>query len=160
MKRHVLSILVEDTFGALSRITELFSSRGYNLESICSGSSEEPKVQRLTLVCTEGEESMRKIIQMLKQIIFVYDVKLIKPEDSIQCELMLVKLKLPTQEHAGFLKAVAKFNPKVVHASEQRLCIQTVGLAEQLDQLLHLVRQYPVFRVSRTGEAAIHGKNF
>lgn len=156
MSKQVLSILIEDKFGALSRITELFSSRGYNLNSICSGACEEPNTQRLTLMCNESDENTRKIIQLLKQIIFVYDIKLIETQESIHSELMLVKLELSKDRQADFLKVAAQFNLKVMHSSDQSICVRAVGYAEELDKLLNLVRQYSVLRVSRTGEAAIH----
>ena len=90
--KKIISILVEDEFGALSRIIELFGSRGYNLHSICSGEARKKGLQRLTLVCYETDKNIKQIIKLLRNIIYIHDAKIIETDTSIHRELILVKV--------------------------------------------------------------------
>ena len=90
--KKIISILVEDEFGALSRIIELFGSRGYNLHSICSGEARKKGLQRLTLVCCETDKNIKQIIKLLRNIIYIHDAKIESAPNSSSTKIEIIFL--------------------------------------------------------------------
>lgn len=154
--RHVISILVEDRFGALSRIVELFTSRGYNLESISSGECEEKGTHRLTLVCTGEDRTIQQIIKLLKQIVYVVDVTDLTPRHSISRELVLVKMLIDNKSRSEILELINAYQGTIIEMNTTSVSFEAVGSAVQLDGLIDVFRQYKIVELARTGEAGIH----
>ena len=153
--RHVISILVEDKFGALARIVELFSSRGYNLESVCSGECEDSGAQRLTLVCRGDGHVIEHIIKKLQQIIYVFKVEDFLDYESITCELLLLKVKIKEGERSDILSLINAYKGDIIEMNGNSVSFKAVGSAAQLNGLMQVFRDYEILQLARTGEAAI-----
>ncbi|MBU2514499.1 acetolactate synthase small subunit [bacterium] len=154
--RHVISIVVEDQSGALARIVELFTSRGYNLESICSGEAEETGIHRLTLVTKGDDRKIRHIIRLLNNIVYVIEVTHLNPMYSISQELMLMKVKISPKIRSQVLQLIEAFGGTVVEMNLQSVSFRVVGQASKLDGVTQVFRDYKIIEMARTGEAAIH----
>ena len=155
-EKKIISLLVEDEFGALSRIVELFGSRGFNLHSICTGESREEGIQRMTLVCYESDKNIQQIIKVLKNIIYIYEAKLIELENSIHRELILVKVKLEKKNQTELLATIQALPASICITSKDWLCFQFYGEEPQINQMVkHFKSRYKIIEISRTGEAAL-----
>ena len=154
--RHVISIVVEDQSGALARIVELFTSRGYNLESICSGVAEEADIHRLTLVTQGDDRKIRHIMRLLNNIVYVLDVTHLDPSISISQELMLMKLRISPKIRSEILQLIEAFGGDIIEMNTETVSFQVIGSASKLDGVVETFRDYKIIEMARTGEAAIH----
>lgn len=154
--RHVISIVVEDQSGALARIVELFTSRGYNLESICSGVAEEAGIHRLTLVTQGDDRKIRHIMRLLNNIVYVLDVTHLDPSISISQELMLMKLRISPKIRSEILQLIEAFGGDIIEMNTETVSFQVIGSASKLDGVVETFRDYKIIEMARTGEAAIH----
>ena len=154
--RQVISILVEDRFGALARIVELFSSRGYNLDSICSGEAEMENAHRITIVTEGDDQKIEHIIKLLGNIVYVFDVKLLNPSATISRELALIKVKINSKNRNKLLQLIEAYDASIIEMNGQSVSFQVYGSASKLDGLTEVFREFSIIQLSRTGEAAIH----
>mgnify|MGYP001554715856 CR=1 FL=1 len=154
--RHVISIVVEDQSGALARIVELFTSRGYNLESICSGEAEEVGIHRLTLVTKGDDRKIRHIIRLLNNIVYVIEVTHLDPIASISQELMLMKVKINPKIRGKVLQLIEAYSADIIEMNGESVSFQIVGQASKLDGVTKVFREFEIIEMARTGEAAIH----
>jgi len=153
--RHVISVVVEDKFGALARIVELFTSRGYNLDSVCTGECEKEGTHRISLVATGDDGRIGHIIKLLNNIINVFEVVYLHPDTSISKELMLVKVKIDQKKRGELLQLVDALQGTILELNQESLCFQVVGSASNLDGIVQILREYEIIEMARTGEAAI-----
>ena len=153
--RHVISIVVEDRFGALARIVELFTSRGYNLDSICSGEAETEGVHRITIVTQGDDRKIRHIVKLLKNIVYVFEVTHLDPSEHLSRELMVARLKINSEVRGQVLQLINAYNGTIIEMNGDTLVFQVVGGAAQLDGVAQVFREYEIIEMARTGEAAI-----
>ncbi|MDH5560863.1 MAG: acetolactate synthase small subunit [Deltaproteobacteria bacterium] len=154
--KHTISILVDDQFGALARIVELFTSRGYNLDSICSGEAETLGTHRITIVTKGDDPKIKQIIKLLNNIIYVFEVTHLSPAETISGELMLAKLKITPEQRNEILQLIQVFEGQIIEMNGDSISFQVVGSASKLDGVTSILKDYELIAVSRTGEAAIH----
>lgn len=154
--KHVISILVEDRIGALARIVELFASRGYNLDSICSGDSEQPGAHRLTIVTRGNDQKIKHILRLLSNIVNVWDVTCLKPSYFITRELMMVKVKNTRSERATILQLISANLGSMIEMNNETISFEVLGSASKLDGIHQIFSEFEILELSRTGEAAIH----
>ena len=117
MEKRILSILVDNTSGVLSRVAGLFSRRGYNIDSITAGVTADDRYSRMTVVCEGDDQMMQQITKQLAKQEDVRDVKMLKPDDSVARELMLVKVAVKPEQRQGALSIADIFRAKVVDVS-------------------------------------------
>lgn len=154
--KYVISILMDDKIGALARITELFTSRGYNVDSICSGEAEKKDTHRLTLVTNGDDRKINHIIKLLKNIVYIFEVTLLKPIDSVSLELMLMKVSINPENRAQILQLINAYEASIIEMNGKSVSFQMVGSASLLDGLTDVFREFEILKLARTGEAAIH----
>lgn len=154
--KHVISILMEDKQGALARITELFTSRGYNVDSICSGVAEKEETHRLTLVTTGDDRKIRHIMKLLENIVYIFEVTHLKPIESIALELMLMKVRLNPENRGQILQLITAYDGNIIQMNGQSVSFRVLGSGSQLDGVTNVFREFETLELARTGEAAIH----
>jgi len=154
--KYVISILMDDKIGALARITELFTSRGYNVDSICSGEAENIGTHRLTLVTGGDDRKINHIIKLLKNIVYIFEVTLLKPDDSVSLELMLIKVKINPKNRAQIIQLANAYEASIIEMNGKSASFRVVGSASLLDGMTDVFREFEIIELSRTGEAAIH----
>ncbi|MFV0527945.1 MAG: acetolactate synthase small subunit [Lachnospiraceae bacterium] len=151
MKQRVFSILVDNTAGVLSRVAGLFSRRGFNIDSFTAGVTADPKFSRMTIVCTGDELVHQQIEKQLKKLVDVRDIKVLKPTESVNRELILVKLKVDQVQRQNVISIVNVFRAKIVDIGHESLVIELTGDSGKLEAFLSLVQGYEILELARTG---------
>ncbi|PCI29510.1 MAG: acetolactate synthase small subunit [SAR324 cluster bacterium] len=154
--KHVISILMEDRIGTLARIVELFSSRGYNVDSICSGEAERVGAHRLTLVIQGDDRKIGHITRLLNNLVNVWDVSHLHLSESMTRELMMAKVKFSHENRSTILQLINANQGAVIEMNKETISFEVVGSASQLDGITQIFREFELIELSRTGEAAIH----
>lgn len=156
MKPHTLSVLVENKAGVLSRVTGLFSRRGFNIESLAVGTCEEPGLSRITILCIGDDAQIEQVIKQLNKLIEVIKVSDITENDRVERELALVKVNAePGSGRAEVMQIAQIFRANVVDVGAKTVILQVVGDTNKIDALEKLLRQYGVIELVRTGKIGI-----
>ncbi|MFZ2725865.1 MAG: acetolactate synthase small subunit [Methylococcaceae bacterium] len=158
--RHIISILMENESGALSRVAGLFSARGYNIESLTVAATEDPSLSRMTLVTRGSENVIEQITKQLNKLIDV--VKLIDLVESphIERELMLVKLKTADNNRAEIRSIADIFRGRIIDVTPSSYIIEITGTSEKLDAFIATIDANTIIEVVRSGPTGIsRGEN-
>ncbi len=155
MMRHIISILIENESGALSRVAGLFSARGYNIESLTVAPTEDPSLSRMTLVTRGSEDVIAQITKQLNKLIDV--VKLIDLADSphIERELMMVKIKTTEQTRNDIRSVVDIFRGRILDVTPSSYVVEMTGSSEKLDAFTAAINHDTIIEVVRSGATGI-----
>ena len=151
MNKRILSILVENTAGVLSRVSGLFSRRGYNIDSLSVGITTDPNYSRMTVVCEGDDQMLQQITKQLAKQEDVRDVKVLEQDDSVARELMLVKVAVKPEQRQGALSVADIFRAKVVDVSKDSLIMEMTGSQNKLQAFVELMADYEILELARTG---------
>ncbi|PPD46392.1 MAG: acetolactate synthase small subunit [Methylobacter sp.] len=153
--RHIISILIENESGALSRVAGLFSARGYNIESLNVAITEDPSLSRMTLVTSGSEQVVEQIIKQLNKLIDV--VKLIDFAENTHIERELMMVKVKTTDHTrNEIRSLAEiFRGKVLDVTASTYVIEVTGPSEKLDAFVAAIAQETILEVVRSGPTGI-----
>lgn len=151
MKHRILSILVDNTSGVLSRVAGLFSRRGYNIDSLTVGVTADPKYSRMTVVASGDDQVLEQITRQLEKLVDVIDIKVLQPSESINRELILVKIKADASERQNIISIADIFRAKIVDVGTDSLIVELTGTQSKLDGFLNLLQGYEILELARTG---------
>ena len=151
MKRVVFSILVDNTSGVLSRISGLFSRRGYNIESLTVGVTADPRYSRMTVVSLGDQTVLEQIKNQLNKLEDVRDIKELKPGASVYRELMMVKVKANANDRPAISAISNIFRATIVDVGKDSLTVMLTGDQSKLDALINLLEDYEILELARTG---------
>ena len=151
MEKRILSILVGNTSGVLSRVAGLFSRRGYNIDSITAGVTADRRYSRMTVVCEGDDQMLQQITKQLAKQEDVRDVKVLEQDDSVARELMLVKVAVKPEQRQGALSVADIFRAKVVDVSKDSLIMEMTGSQNKLQAFVELMADYEILELARTG---------
>src|SRR3989337_3507463 len=152
--RHIVSVLVDNEFGVLSRVAGLFSGRGFNIESLCVPETIDPKVSRMTIVTTGDDQIIEQITKHLNKLINVIKVSDLTAEDHIERELAMIKVNVGEKDRAEILSIIDIFRAKVVDVSPKTYTIEMTGDAEKVNAITELLRPFGIKEIVRTGKVA------
>lgn len=155
MHRKVFQLLVDNTSGVLSRISGLFSRRGYNIESITAGVTADPRYSRITIVTSGDDEILEQIEKQLSKLIDIRDIKELKPEESVYRELAMIKVKASAEQRQGIVSIVDIFRAKIIDVAPECLIIEITGNQTKVDAFLDLLNGYEILELARTGIAGL-----
>lgn len=155
MHRKVLQLIVDNTSGVLSRISGLFSRRGYNIESITAGVTADPRYTRITIVTSGDDEIFKQIEKQVAKLVDVRDVKELKPSESVYRELAMIKVKASSEERQGVIAVAEIFRAKIVDVSKDSLIIELTGNQEKIEAFINLLDGYEILELARTGIAGL-----
>jgi acetolactate synthase-1/3 small subunit len=153
--KHTLSVLVENTPGALSRITGLFSGRGFNIESLCVAATLDPTLSHLTLVTKGDRPIIEQIIKQLRRLIDVYKVVDVSEGEFVEREMALIKVRAEDETRAEVLRTCDIFRCKVVDVSPRTYTVEVTGPESKLNAVIELLRPLGIKEISRTGTIAM-----
>ena len=153
--RHIISILLENEAGALSRVANLFSARGFNIECLTVAPTEDPSLSRLTLVTTGNEDIIEQIVKQLNKLIDV--VKLIDLTEGphIERELMLIKVKATGEQRAEMQRLTDIFRGRVIDVTDSTFTVELTGTSDKLDGFINAVHSDNILEVVRSGVTGI-----
>jgi acetolactate synthase-1/3 small subunit len=155
MKQHVVSALVENRAGTLSRVSGLFSRRGFNIDSLTVGETEDPSISRMTIAVTGDDAVLEQIVKQLEKLVDVIAVRELDPSSCLRREILLVKIKADEKTRPAVIEIAGIFRSRVVDVSQKTITIEATGAKEKLDGLLLLLRPYGVLELARTGLVAL-----
>ena len=155
MTRHTLSVLVEDKPGVLARVAGLFSRRGFNIESLAVGPTEQDDVSRMTIVVSVDELPLEQVTKQLNKLINVLKIVELEQSTAVQRELLLVKVRADATVRSQVLETVQMFRAKVVDVSPEALTVEATGTADKLDALRRMLEPYGIREMVQSGMVAI-----
>ncbi|NMB78541.1 MAG: acetolactate synthase small subunit [Methanomicrobiales archaeon] len=156
MKPHTLSVLVENKAGVLSRVTGLFSRRGFNIESLAVGPCEIPGMSRITIMVIADDNKIEQIMKQLNKLIDVIKVSDLTDNERVERELALIKVTAEQgSSRAEIMQVATIFRASIVDVSPKSLILQVIGDSDKIDALETLLRQYGVKEFVRTGTIGI-----
>ena len=155
MSRHTLSVLVQDQPGVLARIAGLFSRRGFNIESLAVGPTETPDVSRITLVVEVEGLPLEQVTKQLNKLVNVLKIVELEPENSVQREFMLVKVRADATTRSHVLEIVQLFRAGVVDVAPDAVTIEVTGSRDKLDALLRVLEPFGVRELVKSGAVAL-----
>ena len=152
---HTLSVLVEDRPGVLTRVAGLFSARGFNIDSLAVGPTEEPGLSRMTIVVDVDRKPLEQVTKQLNKLINVIKILEHEPGDSVERELMLVKVRAEGEMRARVMEICEVFRVKVTDVTHKTLTIEATGSPPKLESFLALLEDFGVVELARTGRIAL-----
>ena len=156
MKPHTLSVLVENKPGVLSRVTGLFSRRGFNIESLAVGTCEEPEMSRITIVVIGDDAKVEQVMKQLHKLIDVIKVSDLSENERVERELALIKVNAePGSSRAEVMQIASIFRAQIIDVGAKSVILQITGDTEKIDALEKLLRQFGVKELVRTGRIGI-----
>jgi len=153
--RHTLAALVENHFGVLARVAGLFSRRGFNIESLAVGPTEDATVSRMTIMI-EGDPRMRdQMVSQMNKLIDVICVQALAPEATVSRELALIKVRSEPRNRSEIMQIVDVFRGQIVDVGKESLMVELTGDEAKVGALLEVLADYGVLEVARTGAVAL-----
>ena len=151
MNKKVLSVLVDNTSGVLNRVAGLFSRRGYNIDSLTVGETENPLYSRMTIVVTGDDTILEQIVKQISKLEDVKRVDVLEPSGSVTRELILVKIKADATERPQVMAITEIFRANIVDVAKDSVMIEITGSQSKLSAFLSLVEDYHILELVRTG---------
>ena len=151
MNRKVFQLLVDNSSGVLSRISGLFSRRGYNIESITAGVTADPRYSRITIVAQGDDEILDQIEKQVAKLIEVRNVKVLEPSDSVYRELCLIKVEATEDNRENLISVANIFRANIVDVGPESLIIELTGNQSKIEAFMGLLKGYTISELARTG---------
>ena len=155
LNRHTLSVLVENQFGVLSRISGLFSARGYNIASLTVSETEDPTASIMTIVVEGDDRIIDQVKKQLNKLIEVIKVRDLTDTDYISRELALIKVSIDAQKRKEIIEIADIFKGHVVDISQDIIAIEVTGNSMKIDAVVSLLKDYDIKEMARTGRVAL-----
>jgi acetolactate synthase-1/3 small subunit len=152
---HTLSVLVEDKPGVLARVASLFSRRGYNIQSLAVGATEQKNMSRMTIVVNVEDSPLEQITKQLNKLVNVIKIVEQEPDNSVDRELALIKVRVDATTRSQVIEAVNLFRAKVVDVSTESLTIEATGTPGKLEALLRVLEPYGIRELVQSGVVSL-----
>ncbi len=153
--RHTISVLVHNHAGVLSRVSNLFSARGYNIDSLVVGVTDNSKVSRMTIVVRGDDRIIDQVEKQLNKLVDVIKVQDMTHEDFITRDLTLIKVKAEAASRTQVMEIVQCFDGKIVDVALKSFIIEVTGKESKINGIIELLKNYGIIEMVRTGEVAI-----
>ncbi len=153
--QHTISVLVENHFGVLARVAGLFSARGFNIDSLAVGETQDPEVSRMTVVANGDDRVVEQIMKQLNKLVDVIRVEDLTAQDLIARELVLIKIGANASTRNDIMHVVNTFRAKIVDVGPESMTIEVTGSEGKIDAMLELLRPFDLKEVVRTGQIAM-----
>jgi len=154
--KHVISVLVENKVGVLSRITGLFSGRGFNIESLAVGETENMAISRMTIVVSGDESILEQVRKQLDKVIDTIKVTDFTGTDYVERDLILIKVSALPGKRSEIIELVDVFRGKIIDVGQKDMIVEISGPEDRLEAVLNLLRPYGIKEVARTGRIAMN----
>jgi len=155
MMRHTISVLVENKFGVLSRISGLFSGRGYNIESLAVNETTDPNISIMTIVTRGDDRIVEQIIKQLRKLVNVLKVRDVSTMDHIEREMLLIKVHATQRTRSEIFNIVSTFRAKTIDITNESVVIEVTGANDKVLAFLKVLEPYGIIETVRTGGIAI-----
>lgn len=154
-RKHVLSLLVENKPGVLARIAGLFSRRGFNIDTLAVGPTEDPNVSRITLTVDGAVHPIDQVTKQLHKLVNVIKIRDMEPEQTIVREMAVFKVQASVENRAEIMEFAEIFRAKIIEVSRRTMTVEVTGTAKKIDAFERMIRPHGLIEMARTGEVAI-----
>ena len=155
MTQHVLSLLVEDKPGLLTRVAGLFARRGYNIHSLAVGTTEVEGLSRITLVIDVADSPLEQVTKQLEKLVDVIDVQDFRDEEYVDRELVLLRVGATSKTRAEVMQICDIFRAKIIDVQAEKLAIEVTGTENKINKFLSLMESFGISDLTRTGKIAL-----
>jgi len=155
MKKHILYALVENKAGVLARVAGLFSARGFNIDSLAVGETEDPRFSRMTIVVSGDDTVLEQVRKQLDKLVNVVKVQDFSGVPVVERDLLLARVTVPAEKRGQVLELVQVFRARVVDVGHSEMIIEAAGTEDKVEALLDLLRPYGIVEMARTGRVAL-----
>ena len=153
--KHTISVKVENKFGVLARVSGLFSSRGYNIDSLAVGVTQDPNISCMTIVVKGDDRILEQVIKQLDKLVDVIEVTDLKKDSYVGRELTLIKVKCNSKTRTEILEISNVFRAKTVDIGHKSLILQITGPEEKVEAFIKLMEPFGILEIVRTGKVAM-----
>ena len=154
-RKHVLSLLVENKPGVLARIAGLFSRRGFNIDTLAVGPTEDPDVSRITLTVDGAVHPIDQVTKQLHKLVNVIKIRDMDPDATVSREMALFRVSAPVESRAEIMQFAEIFRANIVDVSRKTMTIEVTGAQDKIDTFERMIRPHGLVEMARTGEVAI-----
>jgi acetolactate synthase I/III small subunit len=154
-RKHVLALLVENKPGVLARIAGLFSRRGFNIDTLAVGPTDDPDVSRITLTVDGAVHPIDQVTKQLHKLVNVIKIRDMDPDTTVSREMALFRVSAPAESRGEIMEFAQIFRGKVVDVSRRTMTIEITGTQDKIDAFERMVRPHGLIEMARTGEVAI-----
>ncbi|MFV9630381.1 MAG: acetolactate synthase small subunit [Methanosarcinales archaeon] len=154
--KHTLSVLVENKSGVLTRVAGLFSRRGYNIESLAVGITDNPEISRMTIVVAGDDHVLEQVTKQLNKLIDVIRVSDLNPDESFERELALFKVNVDKGSRSEIMAIVDVFRAQIVDVGLKTVVVAVTGTGDKINAIEKLLRNYGIIEIVRTGKIAMN----
>ena len=156
--RHTISVLVENKFGVLTRIAGLFSGRGYNIDTLNVGPTQDPNTSRMTIVTRGDDATLEQIVKQLNKLILIMENEDLRNLESIDWMLLLLKFSVNSESRAEVMQITDIFRAKIGDVQPESLTIEITGGEGKIEKFVELMRAFGIIELTRTGKVALPRK--
>lgn len=153
--KHIISVLVENKFGVLARVSGLFSARGFNIDSLAVGETEDPSVSRMTIVVAGDDRILEQVTKQLHKLVEVIKIQDLTKDDFIDRELVLVKVNATGAKRSEVMQIVDIFRAKIVDVNPKSVVVEMTGDQNKIKALINLLSSFGIKEIVRTGRIAM-----
>jgi acetolactate synthase-1/3 small subunit len=154
-RKHTISLLLENKFGALNRVAGMFSAKGYNLDSITVGPTEDASVSRMTIVTKGDDAIIEQIIKQLNKLIDTLKVIDLTYDSFMERELALIKIGTTPENRPEIMQVVEIFHAKIIDISHKTLTVEATGSGQKVDAIIKMLKPFHIKELARTGRVAL-----
>lgn len=155
MQSTTLSVLVENKPGVLARVASLFARRGFNIESLAVGPTEDPQLSRMTIVVSVDTHPLEQVTKQLNKLVNVIKIVELDDDTSVQRELVFVKVKANAQMRSDVLEIISLFRARVVDVAPDSLIVEITGTRDKIDAMLEVLAPYGILELAQSGMVAV-----
>ena len=155
MDKHILSVLVENQAGVLSKISGLFTRRGYNIDSLSVGETEDPEISRMTITLHGDRQTVEQIAKQLNKLIDVIKVIELEKSNSVCRELLLIKVNASLKTRSDIIGIADIFKAKIIDVAKESLILELTGDSEKIEAFTEILKPYGILEYNRTGLTAL-----
>lgn len=155
MDKFVIAVYVENKFGVLTRVTSMFTRRGFNIDALTVGETESPEYSRITITMSGDGYAKEQMINQLRKLFNVKKVEVLENDESVKRELMLIKVKNAPGHRQDIMSVANIFRGKIIDYSTDALCIEITGEPSKIDAFVELMNDYGIIEMCRTGIVAL-----
>jgi acetolactate synthase-1/3 small subunit len=153
--RHTLSVLVENRHGVLARVAGMFARRGYNIDSLTVGVTEDPTISRMTIVVRGDDEVLEQVTKQLNKLIDVIRVSDLKAEDTVEREMALFKVNSDVNNRSEIMQIVDIFRARIIDVAPRSMIVEVTGDETKIEAIEQLLRPFGIKEMVRTGKVAL-----
>lgn len=155
VRRHVICLLLENTIGALNRVANMFSARGFNLESVSVGPTDDPSISRMTLVTTGNDRIIGQVLQQLNNLVDTLIVDDVTTEDYVERELCLLKVGYARETRAELMDTIEIFRGNVVNITPETMTFELTGPTTKINAFVGMMQPHGIKEIARSGRVAM-----